>query len=192
MSRYEILKSVSGNFNQSDSRFGYTAGTQCSCNALYSIFWSKIRSVSIWTSKDLDKILISGDQIYKSLNTNMYLSVDDLPKTIEIAGYSINVNLLELFTGEATMIRNDPFLRTFLGRYNNSVACILIIGDYTLALFRFTREICFIFDSHSRNDRGFPVPNGNSICMKFPNLQALECYIPVSYTHLTLPTIYSV
>ena len=45
---YEILASIKGSFNQSDLRFGYSAGTQCACNALYAICWSVIRKVSLW------------------------------------------------------------------------------------------------------------------------------------------------
>ena len=85
MPTYQVLKSVLGSFNQASvSRFGNTAGIQCACNALYSLFWSYIRPVEVWTTQDLDKILIEGDQLYKSLNTNMYLNVDEIPTKINV------------------------------------------------------------------------------------------------------------
>ena len=86
MPTYEVLQSVLGSFNQASvSRFGDTAGSQCACNALYSLFWSFTRSVDLWTSHDLDKILIEGDQLYKSLNTNMHLmQLDELPTKIRV------------------------------------------------------------------------------------------------------------
>ena len=47
------------------------------CNALFSVCWSVIRKVSLWKSYDLDNILIQGDKLYKSLNKNNYLNVDE-------------------------------------------------------------------------------------------------------------------
>ena len=69
MQAFNICHAILGSFNQADiSRFGVTAGTQCSCNALYAIYWSKFRCLSIWKTIDLDQILIAGDNLYKSLN----------------------------------------------------------------------------------------------------------------------------
>ena len=85
MPAHQINRLISGTFHQGDIRFGNTAGRQCACNTLFSIFKhsSNIRSVSRWSSHDLDRILNEGDQLYKSLNTKNYLDLDDLPTTIE-------------------------------------------------------------------------------------------------------------
>ena len=90
MHTYNISKIVLGSFNQGNELFGETAGTQCACNVLYAIFWSYFRSVSIWKKPDLDKILIEGDKVYKSLNTHSYLNVDELPRFIETNGMISN------------------------------------------------------------------------------------------------------
>eukprot|EP00111_Clytia_hemisphaerica_P000150 TCONS_00000347-protein len=75
MPAYQVSKAVLGSFNQANREiFGQTAGTQCSANCLYAIFWSYVRRTSIWKTNDLDKILIEGDKLYKQLNTNDYLS----------------------------------------------------------------------------------------------------------------------
>jgi len=79
---YSTLSSVLGTFNQGNARFGSTAGRQCACNSLFSIFWSHVRNIDNWTKHDLDRILIEGDKIYNSLNTQNYLSVEDLPDQI--------------------------------------------------------------------------------------------------------------
>lgn len=96
MPTYQVVKSFLGSFNQGSAQFGDTAGRQCACNSLFSIFWSKVRNIEYWTKFDLDKILVEGDNIYKSLNTQKYLSVDNLPNTIQLNAINTNINLLEL------------------------------------------------------------------------------------------------
>jgi hypothetical protein len=76
MPTYQIVKSVLGTFNQGSEQFGDTAGRQGACNSLFAIFWSKIRNVSNWRTSDLDKILVEGDKIYKSLNTHTAVRMD--------------------------------------------------------------------------------------------------------------------
>ena len=47
---YKIQKTVSASFHQAHMKFGNSAGTQCSCNALFAICFSIIKKVSIWKS----------------------------------------------------------------------------------------------------------------------------------------------
>ena len=83
---YEILKVVLGTFHQSDTKFGNTAGTQCSCISLYAICFSVIKNISIWKSYDLDYILVNGDSLYKLLAIRGLLSAGDLPQYVAIEG----------------------------------------------------------------------------------------------------------
>lgn len=71
---YIILKVVQGNFNQSDPRFGSSAGTQCAANALMFICWSYIKTERYWVSHDLDDILSCGDSTYKEKGWQLWLS----------------------------------------------------------------------------------------------------------------------
>ena len=84
---YEIL--TSGNI----AMFGETAGRQCACNVLFSVCWSLVRKISCWTTRDLDHILIQGDNMYKSLNKESFLSVDDLPREIHIFQFIASVEM---------------------------------------------------------------------------------------------------
>jgi len=79
-SQGNILKSVQGSFNQGNERFGLTAGRQCTCNALSSVAFTLIKSQGTWNSRDMDFILENGDAIYKSLNINGYVAMDELPQ----------------------------------------------------------------------------------------------------------------
>ena len=110
---YQISRVVNGTFHQGDSRFESTAGRQCACNSLFAIFWSHIRPIARWNRHDLDRILTEGDQIYKSLNTNDYLSVDDLPTTIELNGYTSNIIFRKLLDCKTTLVREFPFSKSY-------------------------------------------------------------------------------
>ena len=56
---YTLLKVVQGSFPQGDPKFGQTAGIQCVCNSLFSLWlcWSPIKRVTVWTTYDLDYVL---------------------------------------------------------------------------------------------------------------------------------------
>ena len=62
---YNIVKLVKASFHQGNPMFSESAGTQCACNALFSICWAKIISTGYWKSCDLDYILIKGDEFSK-------------------------------------------------------------------------------------------------------------------------------
>ena len=186
---YHVLKSVQGNFNQGNvAIFGGTAGKQCSCNALFSVCWSVVRKVSIWKSYDLDNILIEGDKIYKFPNKDDFLSVDELQQRIKIYNRNIDINieLQNLHKGVAS--QGGSFLRDIVNVSDVRIQGYLIfICSYTVAVIpRFGRNgdlsSYFLFDSHSRNDRGITTyKTGFSVLLQFPNLSEIEKYLEVAY-----------
>ena len=48
-------------------------------------------------------ILENGDRLFKSLNQYRLLGVDDLPRTVNIYGYSVDIFLLDNKIGEITL-----------------------------------------------------------------------------------------
>ena len=48
--------------------------------AMFSILYSVFKQVNLWDSKDLDDILLQGDQIYKDLKRNVFLNADEIPR----------------------------------------------------------------------------------------------------------------
>ena len=184
MPTYNILEAILGSFNQADQRFGETAGTQCTCNALFAAFWSHIRRVSIWKTADLDKILIEGDALYKNLNTRNILNVDEMPRFIELNNFIIGVNYQDLKDCEANLRNDDPFLRSqFLDR--NSFHVLMIISGVTISIFKCeSNNVIYLFDSHSRNARGLLIPDGTSCLLSFWSVRELEKYIQVFYLEL--------
>ena len=102
---YKIQKSVSGSFHQAHTKFGNSAGIQCSCNALYAIFFSIIKNVSVWKSWDLDYILEHGDSLYKIVGIHM----NELPSIIEIENNDVSRDVRHL---QWTFRENIPLYRT--------------------------------------------------------------------------------
>eukprot|EP00111_Clytia_hemisphaerica_P014097 TCONS_00041523-protein len=161
---YHISKAILGSFNQANEElFGETAGTQCSVNCLYAIFWSNFRRVNLWKTTDLDRILIEGDKLYKQLDTNSHLSVDEMPRFIEINGVITNFNFLNFANGEANLNNDDPFLQIPLSESESlEFNALMIINGFTITIMSRPQGY-FIFDSHSRNELGLLDPsNGKS------------------------------
>ena len=176
---YSIKKSILGSFHQGDARFGSTRGTQCACNALFAICWSVIRKVSLWKTADLDHILIEGDKVYKSLNVLDFLAADQLPNVIIQSGRNFCITIDPIANETIDLVFQNGFLN-IMQVYCNANGFLLFISGYTIALILLNDKF-YIFDSHSRNERGLTVFDGKSVLLTFSNLHQLENYIQVCY-----------
>ena len=65
---HNIVNTVKATHHQEDSRYGASAGIQCSCMSLRPVCWNMFKSVARWDGYDLDRISQNGDQLFKSLN----------------------------------------------------------------------------------------------------------------------------
>ena len=57
---------------------------------------------------------------------------------------------------------------------------LMFICGFTVAVILYN-DIYYLFDSHSRNQHGQMVVNGQSVLLKFSQLSGLEKYIPTKY-----------
>ena len=57
----------------------------------------------MWDGTNLDMILENRDRLYKSLNQYRLLGVDNLPRTVNIYSYSVDIFLLDNKTCEITL-----------------------------------------------------------------------------------------
>ena len=78
---YQISRYVLGSYHQGESRFGSTAGMECSCIALFAL----------WKSHDIDHSF-NVDNAYKMLVLSMYLTFDNIPAIIELYGHMFDVH----------------------------------------------------------------------------------------------------
>ena len=54
---------VQASHHQGNSKYGESAGMQCTSNAYFVIIFSAIKSIDIWKTFDLNYILEQGDNI---------------------------------------------------------------------------------------------------------------------------------
>ena len=74
---------------------------QCTCNSLFALCWSQVKTVPRWNESDLNHLLTEGDLLHKSLNVVYMFTADDLPKSIVMC----NIDFSEL-KSEITHLRN--------------------------------------------------------------------------------------
>ena len=61
------ISTVKGSFHQGNPKYGRTAGTQCMCNSLASLCYSKLIQPRYWTSQDVNNVLTFGNSEYARL-----------------------------------------------------------------------------------------------------------------------------
>ena len=147
-----IQRDIRGSFHQGDQRSGQTAGTQCMCNALYSVSYLIIKKVRYWGTWDMGYILTAGNSLYSSLEFRSQLSsVDELPDLICIENIVISIIKTNLETALMTGSLGGQFLQ------NNNHFNVNSSGNgiiFIMAGFSFANTLsengCYLFDSNSR------------------------------------------
>ena len=180
---FKTLKVIQGSFHQGHPKFGETAGIQCACNSLFSLCWSVVKRVTLWSMWDMDHILENGDILYKSLNTHTALNIDELPEYVNVENSSLRVTLLSQKSGTISMTaRNDFLHESYEQTSNTGTGLIFFISGYTFAII-WSKQAFFLFDSHSRSTEGFTVSDGYSVLMKFKSLDDVQNYIREAYLY---------
>ena len=180
-----ISNVVKASHHQADERYGQTRGIQCSCMALIAVCWSLFKKVSLWSSFELDSILLNGDFLFKALKKNRILDVEDLPQSFLIKDSIINIEYLENKTGEiilnAYLLSISEIISSCCGSFfKRGSGAILFINGYTLSII--SGKGCFyIFDSHSRDENGSKSANGTAVLLKFNSLCLIDNYIKDTY-----------
>ena len=80
-------------------------------------------------------ILENGDRLFKSLNQYRLLGVDDLPRTVNIYGYSVDIFLLDNKIGEITLNAYIISLREIIEScLNIGSGALLMISGYIFGI----------------------------------------------------------
>ena len=162
-------KVTQGSFHQGNEKFGDTAGKQCACCSLFSVAFTLIKSPGHWDCKDLDFILENGDCIYKELNTNIFLMFDELPRHFFLfESQAVHVVFKENKVGA---LNSQSVPGSILDRNvsSDSNGLLLLLDDKCLSIL-WTKRFYFLFDSHSKNEKGEINPEGYSILLKLSTL----------------------
>ena len=178
-----ITKVVQGHFHQGDiTRFdSETAGKQCVLNSVKALVYSQIKSPALWTQNDMDQVLLEGDQLYQDRNITGYMAIDEL----------FTCPYVEFSKKHFFKIKQNGITKTLVMDHNISIdesdadspyvyldcaidklastssfrLSILIVKTSAIALICY-QNMFYIFDSHSRDTRGKPVPLGTSILVQ--------------------------
>ena len=151
---------------------------QSVCNVLMAICWARVRKLSCWRVCDLDHVIYTGDDLYKTFGLNRYLHASDLPDQIALKGYLCHINKMYLHDGEAVIGR-----RFLLNLSQNMNAALLFTNSTVTAIICVSRAYYF-FDSHSIDAKALAVSDGSSILLNFSNIQQVENYIKVAHLQL--------
>ena len=72
----------------------YSYLLQCSCVSVFSCIFSFWRDNTLWF-KDLDCLFTWADPIYKSLQTDSFLKLEEIPKEAKILGIQIELEFIK-------------------------------------------------------------------------------------------------
>ena len=139
-----------------------------------------MKKVYRWNIHDLDHILNEGNVLYKSLGTMNLLLADELPMSVMISNNNIPVEFLELKTEIVYLRTGKPFLRRIVSSECVETMFSLFMGGFTTSLMKQHNHF-YLFDSHSRDERGLSIAAGTSVLLKLSDLMEVEKYIQVFY-----------
>ncbi|XP_062602076.1 uncharacterized protein LOC134263711 [Saccostrea cucullata] len=187
--KHEISFSVQGSFHQAHPMFEENAGTQCVANCLAGLAYDKLKNAKSWTTMDMDRILMTGDELYtylqrSSLISERYLLVEELPQLFECFNRSYQFHADESFASviladngvnyaEFNALPLDDALQVAL---TDNDGCFVCFGGNTM-LIGSTESGFFAFDSHSRSADGMLNVSGKSTRVLFQNVNEV-------YSHL--------
>ncbi|XP_062580136.1 uncharacterized protein LOC134242119 [Saccostrea cucullata] len=180
---------VQGSFHQGDPMFGANAGSQCVANCLAGLAYHKAKCAEYWKTMDMNKILVTGDELYSYLQrsssiTNRYLLVEELPELFECFDRSYEFTTMRSLT--SVILSEEGFDYSDFGAYcleealqlalTGTDGCFVCFGGNTLVIGK-TEDGFFTFDSHSRSSEGLLSVNGKSTRVLFENLDRVCAYL---------------
>ncbi|CAG2237450.1 unnamed protein product [Mytilus edulis] len=176
---------VQGSFHQGDLKFGLNSGKQCVANCCSALAFSKLKDLTYWDQKYLDKVLIYGNDLYSRVSgNNHHLLISDLPPILDISGtlmqLSLNQSISAVIDTSETIdfsefgnsLPLDQALQESLVDYEG---CFICAYDTSFLALKHGQDL-FLFDSHARNEFGLKHSDGKSLLLKLSSLNHLYQY----------------
>ena len=181
---------LQGSLHQADAIFGKNAGRQCVSNCLIAVAFNSKKSANEWDATDMDNILMTGNELYSYLQASStiqqtYLLINELPRNLEvfnntfifyfeeaiatIVGYSCDKTNWQEFNA-------SPLYETLQISLMENDACFVCFAGSTMLVGRMNERF-FIFDSHSRSQRGLVDVDGKSTCVFIDDIQTVYLHI---------------
>ena len=111
---------------------------------------------------------------------------EELPRVVYFCMSHCSVELLHNNTGVLSQNQHSNFLS-----YSNSIGngLLIFIKGYCISML-WNKTYVYIFDSHSKNETGNPVPDGTSVLLKFKSFDAVRSYIMDVYVGTAVNVLY--
>ncbi|MGL5904654.1 MAG: hypothetical protein ACRCZO_18360, partial [Cetobacterium sp.] len=188
----QCISSIRGSFHQGDRKFKWS-GKQCVAISLAAMAMHSTHSVFSWESKDLDKIVNTGDGLYTSLRQSGSISdptgenllcVSDLPEEYRfgrnafkfkygnfVSGYVDVVD--EEFIRSGACVTLADGLQTMFAKYDT---CFFTLNGNTCAIIKQNDQFAVV-DSHARSSAGMVDGNGFSVVVYYNSLSCVLKHI---------------
>ncbi|KAK6165196.1 hypothetical protein SNE40_023581 [Patella caerulea] len=173
----DMKRPVLASYHQGNPLFGRFSGSQCVAMSAMSMLFTKVKPLESWNRADLDNILIAGNELYASLQSmasinKRYILVSELPDKIEKFGKIFSLSIADdsyvgLFWSRNASGIDDIVMNLFEALQTSLLmheSCFVTFGGNTFAIMKHLNTF-FIFDSHSRSDRGLLYENGTCILL---------------------------
>ena len=172
---YYIKRALHGTYHQGNEKFGEAAGIKCTSNDFYTICYLVLKNVSTWAYFDLDYIIAQGDNLWKCLEVHEPLAVDDLPLSVKLKGWNLEVTILQYCSNRLNKF--DLFINhNKLSSAEVGNGAIFTCAGISFALI-WGKKSVFLFGSYSRNSEGCHDPNGLSLLLEFSSFTFLNKFI---------------
>ncbi|KAK0145559.1 hypothetical protein N1851_015513 [Merluccius polli] len=188
--RSKPIFSVRASHSQSDHRYHvFSRNHQCTCIAL--TFLAYHSEGSQFNTANLDRVLEMGDSLYVGIKNQLlledrfvhdHLTVEEMPQQVVLDNNVYNVHLSSVRCGLLKAQEGRPGGWLPLDEQLESLStdvthAVLIVSPECIALFRDRSRRYGVFDSHSRNARGLPYPDGTAIMLTFCHLSDLTNHL---------------
>ncbi|XP_026098997.1 uncharacterized protein LOC113070050 [Carassius auratus] len=101
---------LKGSFDQADARFGNSRNRQCGAISLTAVLKSKLKNVLMWSTPDLDGVLVAGTRLYEYLKKHgnikdrqvkgrNYIAVHELPRRHMLGNTTFSIEYTHSLTG---------------------------------------------------------------------------------------------
>lgn len=141
------------------------------------IYHSTVKKASVWTQKDLDKILLEGDNIYYNVlmsgQKEDFLLVSDLPNQ----WIDCQLKILKSDVGSISMVKPcKPYISLNQAIRELEKFLFQTIKCYTIAIIK-ENDMYHIFDPHSRNRHGMISPDGQAVLTSHSNSENVILFL---------------
>ena len=185
---------ICGSFHQGTATIfsAETRGKQCVANCVQAAVYTQFTPLEQWTPAILDTILLSGDALYRESSQQgkeELLLIDEIRNPLHFQGrtFKIEHEENEDMYGTIHSAQNVSFGMTLLDaigsisdgdeRWAFGVLTLSSgTGGYAM-LVCVHGQHCFLFDSHSRNDKGLQDADGTSVLLEFRHTMELVLFL---------------